>query len=142
MSDVILSIEELAPREPRYVEVLGERYAVRPPEDLDLLQISRIEWLASFVGRGQGIPFETSHDFARAVRDLLVPTLTDDVLARCTPTQAYGFAVNLLVWALGELGRQIPPLLPLAGVSRADGSISVSSSRGSSGSTGGGRRTG
>lgn len=141
MGEVILSIDELAPREPTYVEVLGERYAVRPPEELDLLQVGRIEWLASFVGRGQGIPFETSHEFARAVRDLLVPSLPDDVLERLAPAQAYGFAVNVLVWALSEVGRQIPPLLPLP-TGGANGSISASSSRGSSGSTGGGRRTG
>lgn len=143
MGEVILSIDELAPREPTYVEVLGERYAVRPPEELDLIQISRIEWLASFVGRGKGIQeaFETSHEFARAVRDLLVPSLPDDVLDRLAPSQAYGFAVNVLVWALGEVGRQIPPLLPVPAAG-ANGSISASSSPGSSASTGGGRKTG
>jgi hypothetical protein len=131
--ELILSIDELAPPPPRYVEVFGARYQLVDPESLDLMAISRMEWIARIVrGRREELPFDDSRSFARAVRDLLVPGLGDEEIDRMTPTQAFGFASNLVTWALTELGKQLPePPIMLAA-----NSTLASSSPGSNGSTG------
>jgi hypothetical protein len=137
--EVILSIDELAPPPPRFVEVFGARYQLVDPESLDLIAISRIEWLARILrGRQDELPFGDSRSFARAVRDLLVPELADAEIERMTPAQAFGFASNLVTWALTELGKQ----LPAPPVTFAPNSMPVSSSPGSNGSTGVRQRTG
>jgi hypothetical protein len=130
--EIILSIDELAPPPPRYVEVFGARYQLVDPEALDLIAISRIEWLARILRGGQeGLPFGDSRSFARAVRDLLVPALADEEIERMTPAQAFGFASNLVTWALTELGKQLPAPPPIT----LGRSTPGSSSPGSNGST-------
>jgi hypothetical protein len=137
--EVILSIDELAPPPPRYVEVFGARYQLVDPESLDLIGISRIEWIAQILRGGRdGLPFGESRSFARAVRDLLAPTLGDEEIDRMTPVQAFGFASNLVTWALTELGKQLPAPPPIT----VDRSTPDSSSPGSNGSTGARRRSG
>jgi hypothetical protein len=137
--EVILSIDELAPPPPRYVEVFGARYQLVDPESLDLIAISRIEWLARILRGGQQeLPFGDSRAFARAVRDLLVPELADSEIERMTPAQAFGFASNLITWTLTELGKQ----LPAPPVTLAPSSTPASSSLASNGSMEARRRSG
>lgn len=99
---VILHLDELVV-EPKYVEVLGEKYELVHPADADPITLAKSERLRKVFTDGPSQAFSDSYEFAEAVCAVIAPSIPRAAIRKLRRWQAFDLAQALLTFWNTEL---------------------------------------